>query len=180
MRCVWKVTGLVTQTICFNSNQQTTYVISLGFNVFLHPSLLCFYALLEEFFWDAFHFCCYSPLDSLCAFKMGPFDDRLEIREKKQVRGNRLDWIGKFFPYDDAFFRPAHPVHLLFRIAQIFQTMSFFMFKWYWKIQPTISKQRLSYPPEVDFRFTCWRPPDPGVIFHLLAPLKNTCDMVLC
>ena len=46
--------------------------------------------------------------------------------------------------------------------------------------QPTIATNYLHYSLNVDFRPACWRPPAPGVIFHLLTllfgilmPLKN-------
>ena len=56
--CVWKVTGMVLQTIYFNSKLQT---ILFPFQsnphpeskVLYYPSLLRFYALLEGFYWDA-------------------------------------------------------------------------------------------------------------------------------
>ena len=45
MRSVWKITGLVSQTIYFNSKQQTTWlphqVFPLELNALFHHSLLC-------------------------------------------------------------------------------------------------------------------------------------------
>ena len=39
--------------------------------------------------------------------------------------------------------------------------------------QPTIATHHLPYPLDVDLSPACWRPPTPGVIFHLLAPLSH-------
>ena len=80
IRGVKKERRLVSQTIYFNSKQQTTVhglpfkVIPLESNALFQPSLPRFYVLLGGFFWDAPQVRRHGPFDDLHAFKTGPLD----------------------------------------------------------------------------------------------------------
>ena len=87
MRCVWKVTRLVSQTIYFNFKQQTTWFhfqeIYFKSNALTYFSLPRFYALFKEFFYDILQLRRYGPFDGFHAFKT----DSLHLEWRRKSHG---------------------------------------------------------------------------------------------
>ena len=103
-RCVWKVTGLLSQARYFNSKSKQhvflSFVIILETNALSQPSLQRFYALLGGFSGDVTQLRLYDSLNGLHTFKTRPFDNPLGLVEKKKVKRNKIRWM-RFFMYSD-------------------------------------------------------------------------------
>ena len=177
-RCVWKVTGLVSQTIYFSSEQYGVHFkeISLEANALFHSSL----PQMEGFFWDAPQLHRYSTLDGLHSFKTVPLDDPLELGEKKKVT-----W-GKIIEYGGS---SRIVIFLSVRNFRILCTPSLVTFQTCLDLrnivifcvqlicdhlnrQLTISIYLLPFPLNVKLSSAYWSPPPPptpGVIFQLLT-----------
>ena len=122
-RCVWKVTGQVSQTIYFNSIQLHGFPFKLITLYFTFPSH--FYELIEGFFWDAPQLHHYSSPGGFDTFKTGPLDDPFELgKNKNHLEQNQVN--REVVPVQPCSSQleiaecSAHPVPFLFRHAQIF------------------------------------------------------------
>ena len=143
-------------------------------------SLSCFYGLLEVFFWNAPQLRRNGLLDSLHCFKTDLHDDPLEFAEEKkglieQDQVNReiipVQWCSSWPRTAECL---AHPILLLFRHAQFLDdnlpsTVHFHVQLTcnHSNSQVTIVTYHMPYTVDVDHSL-CWKPPGPGVIFHLL------------
>ena len=140
----------------------------------------CFYALTEGFFWNASQFHRYGHLDGLHVFTTGPLANSFEVGEKKshavQDQVNR-----KVIPIQQCPSQPgtdgcsAHSVLLLFRHAQIFCDNLLNIVQLTCDLlnsQLMIAIQQLLFLLDIALSLTCWRPPAPGVFFHLRLNLS--------
>ena len=167
----------MSQTIYFNSKQHgfPFKVTPLESYALSYPWVPCFNSLQKEFFRDATQLHRYSSPDALYVFKMGFFDNLLELREKKNVTQSNIRWIGRLFQYGnvplcqellDAQHTQSYYFSDLSKSSEIiFQTVLFHVQLScdHLNSQLKIATHHLSYPLDIDLcpnlsSFTLTRP----------------------
>ena len=176
------------QFISISTNKLNDFpfkVIPLESNALSHPSLPCFFALPEGFFWDGPQLHYYGPLLASMPLKQVPLMITLSLRGKKS---HRVNW--EFVPVQWCSSWPrtakssSHLVPLFFTHAQIFgdnlqgNTVPFHFQLIYNRLITHLKTATHNQP--YSFDVACWRPLAPELIFHSftpffkhLVPLKN-------